>query len=163
MKMRDRIIILTVCACLMGVGMTACKASDSGTEAKPKETSEAIEKPNETQDPAQDPKENETRDYQAILDDYSQRLRDATPGLIDEYNAEASGNTEGITGLATIANNKVMDLAEIEAAGTTEMATYLYTGGSGEYSEYEEWAMQLYAVYEEEAQKIYDVYTQSAL
>ena len=99
-----------------------------------------------------------TDDYQSIYDTYSQKLRDATPGLIDEYYSEAQTNTDGLEGLAEIANAKVEKLAEIANEGVSEMATYYYAHGSGKYSEYEDWAGKLYDVYMEEGQKVYDAY-----
>ena len=64
-----------------------------------------------------------TEDYQSIYDTYSQKLRDATPGLIDEYYSEAQYNTKGLEGLAEIANAKVETLAEIANEGVGQMAT----------------------------------------
>lgn len=101
--------------------------------------------------------------YQSILDDYTAKLQDATPGLIDEYDAEAASNSDGLTGLATIANAKVSKLAAISTEGTEKMAKLMYKSGSGSYDEYSEWATKLQDVYTEEAQKIYDHYTDSAM
>lgn len=103
------------------------------------------------------------RSYEEILADYSQKLRAATPGLIAEYNEAAKMNQDGLTGLATLSNEKVGELAEILNEGTQEMAEiYLYEG-SGSYDEYSEWAEKLYEVYAEEADKIWDVYMDSAI
>lgn len=103
------------------------------------------------------------RDYQAILDDYSERIRNAVPGLIEEYNTEAANNTEGLQGLATLSNEKISELAEISNDGISEMAEYYYHAGSGLYDEYEEWAGKLMDVYMEEAAKIQDAYMDSAM
>lgn len=102
------------------------------------------------------------RDYQTILDDYSERIRDAVPGLIEEYNTEATKNTEGLQGLATLSNEKISELAEISNDGISEMAEYYYHTGSGSYDEYEEWAGKLMDVYMEEAAKIQEAYMDSA-
>lgn len=99
--------------------------------------------------------------YEDIYNEYSKKLTDATPGLIDEYHAEAASNTNGIDGLAEIANAKVEKLAEIETEGTEKMAQFMYTGGSGKYEEYESWAGKLYDVYDAEGQKIYSEYMTS--
>lgn len=100
--------------------------------------------------------------YQSILDEYTNKLRSATPGLIDEYNAEAAMNTDGIMGLAEIYTQKIEKLAEILVDGTEKMAGLLLTVGSGNYDEYQEWANKLYDVYFEESEKIADVYMKSA-
>lgn len=100
--------------------------------------------------------------YQSILDEYSTKLREATPGLIEEYNDEADRNTSGLTGLAEICNNKVMELSEISNEGTMKMAELMYISGSGEYSEYEEWANKLMDIYLEEGEKITEAYLDSA-
>ena len=100
--------------------------------------------------------------YQAILDDYTARLQNAVPGLIDEYNAEAAENDAGLNGLATICNAKVSKLAAISVEGMGEMARYYYRHGSGAYEEYSEWTGKLQDVYMTEAAKIQAVYMDSA-
>lgn len=101
--------------------------------------------------------------YKSILDEYTVKLRNATPGLVKEYKEEARKNTNGLTGLAEICNNKIQELAEISTDGITEMAKLMYTTGSGKYSEYEEWAGKLQDVYMDEAEKITDAYMDSAM
>lgn len=109
------------------------------------------------------PAETKKNSYESVLAEYTAKLQAATPGLIEEYKAEAANNTAGLEGLAEIANNKVSELAEIANDGVSEMAKLMYTVGSGKYEEYEKWATKLYDVYEVEAAKIYDVYTNSAM
>ena len=104
-----------------------------------------------------------TSSYQAILNEYTIKLQNATPGLIDEYYAEAVNNTAGLQGLATICNNKVSVLAGICNEGVSKMATYYYNHGSGSYDEYESWGTKLYDVYMIEAGKIQDAYMNSAM
>ena len=104
-----------------------------------------------------------TSSYQAILNEYTIKLQNATPGLIDEYYAEAVNNTAGLQGLATICNNKVSVLAGICNEGVSKMATYYYNHGSGSYDEYESWGTELYDVYMIEAGKIQDAYMNSAM
>ena len=99
--------------------------------------------------------------YEAIYNDYAQRLRNATPVLINEYNLEKQSNTEGISGLAKILNNKIEKQAELLNEGIGELAKYYFSNSSGSYDEYEEWADKLYDVYMEEADKLYDVYMES--
>lgn len=104
-----------------------------------------------------------TSGYQAILNEYTIKLQNATPDLIDEYYAEAANNTAGLQGLATICNNKVSVLAGICNEGVSKMATYYYNHGSGSYDEYESWGTKLYDVYMIEAGKIQDAYMNSAM
>ena len=101
--------------------------------------------------------------YQSILNEYSQKLKNKTPSLITEYKNEASKNTNGLNGLATICNNKVSKLAEISNEGIQKMAEIYYKYGNGKYSEYEEWAGKLQDVYMSEASKIQDAYLDSAM
>lgn len=101
--------------------------------------------------------------YEDILTEYSQKLRDATPVLIEEYNEAAKDNQGGLSGLATLCNEKVSKLAVISNEGIQEMAKLYYKQGSGAYEEYSEWAGKLQKVYMEEASKIQDAYMDSAL
>lgn len=96
--------------------------------------------------------------YEAIYNDYVQRLKNATPVLIKEYEQEAKVNNGGLQGLAQIANSKIAELADITTEGGMEMADFVMTKGSGNYDEYREWYTKLNEIYEEEASKIYDVY-----
>lgn len=100
--------------------------------------------------------------YQSILDDYTQKIEEATPRLIEEYYEEAALNTNGLEGLATLSNDKVLELADICTDGVEEMAEVMWYTGSGSYSEYEEWAAKLYDVYMDEAGKITEAYMNSA-
>ena len=100
--------------------------------------------------------------YEDIYKEYSKKITDLSPKLIEEYKTEAASNTKGIEGLAEIANSKVEQLAEIDAEGTEAMAQFMYTKGAGNYEDYEEWATKLYEVYNTEATKIYNEYMASA-
>ncbi|MEG1981541.1 MAG: hypothetical protein RR073_03440, partial [Clostridia bacterium] len=76
--------------------------------------------------------------------------------------SEAAKNTEGVSGLAKISNDKITKLAKISNDGMSEMAKIMYKTGSGKYSEYEEWAGKLTEVYMAESGKISDAYMDSA-
>lgn len=138
-------------ALLMAVSLCAC--GDTSTPAT-----------NDTPEPVESEVEEETgyASYQEILDAYTVKLQEATPGLIEEYNAEAAENTEGLEGLATICNEKVSALAEISMEGTQEMANIYLHSGDGTSEEYQEWGNKLQEVYLAEAAKIQEAYMQSA-
>ena len=148
------LMIFTLCAC----GSTH---SDSQVDTPP---------PAQSDEPASTPDEQEPEkvesvkydSYQAILDDYTVKLQEATPGLIEEYKSEAANNSDGLGGLAAICNAKVTELAEISNEGISEMAEYYFKNGSGSYDEYSDWAGKIQDVYMEEAGKIQDAYMESA-
>ncbi len=104
--------------------------------------------------------ENVQNGYEAVYNEYAEKLRSAAPVYIQEYYQEKQSNTEGLSGLAEIANKKVMKLAEISNEGVGELAKVYYSS-KGEYSEYEAWAEKLYEVYMEEAENIYNEYMNS--
>jgi hypothetical protein len=99
--------------------------------------------------------------YQAILDEYSKKIRVATPKLINEYRAEAAKNSDGLMGLAQISMTKVSKLAAISTEGVSEMAKIMLSSGTWKYEAYEAWSKKLMDVYTEEAQKITDAYMAS--
>ena len=102
--------------------------------------------------------------YEEIYDDYSQRIIDATPGLIEEFNTEAAEHSGDIDALAELCNDKIGELAEIEVEGTETMAAFMYANYSDDaYDEYESWAGELYEVYEEYAGQITDAYLNAAV
>jgi hypothetical protein len=104
--------------------------------------------------------ENVQNGYEAVYNEYAEKLRSAAPVYIQEFYQKKQSNTEGLSGLAEIANKKVMKLAEISNEGVGELAKVYYSS-KGEYSEYEAWAEKLYEVYMEEAENIYDEYMNS--
>lgn len=99
--------------------------------------------------------------YQSILDEYSEKIKEATPGLVDEYKNEAAEHSGDINKLAEISNDKVNKLAEISNEGIEEMANIMYSNGD-DYDTYEEWSKKLMDVYTEYAEKIMDAYIDSA-
>lgn len=101
--------------------------------------------------------------YQRILDEYTIKLQEATPGVIADYKEEAKENNDGLEGLAELSNAKITILAEISNEGVVEMAEVMMTKGSGSYDEYEGWAQKLMDVYMEEASKVTDAYMDSAM
>lgn len=158
-------LISFLLAGLITIWLAGCE--DSGTK-----TNQVVETPSQSHQASEpvlaesqqpDISQSALQDYQSILDEYSQRIRDAVPILIEEYNAEAINNTEGLQWLATLSNEKISELAEISNEGISKMAEYYYHAGSGSYDEYEEWAGKLMDVYMEEATKIQDAYMDSAM
>ena len=100
--------------------------------------------------------------YQVILDDYTLKIKEATPMLVEEYNSEYPNNEEGLEGLANLSNQKIGKLAEISNEGIGKMAEVHFSKGSGKYEDYEEWAGKLMDVYMQEGEQITDAYMNSA-
>ncbi len=100
--------------------------------------------------------------YEDIYNEYKQKIIDATPGLVEEYNNEAASNNAGLEGLDEICNNKIAELAEISNEGVSEMADFMLKNGNGSYSDYEDWSGKLMQVYMDESGKITDAYMKSA-
>ncbi|QQP69467.1 hypothetical protein JHE06_07500 [Carnobacterium sp. CS13] len=105
---------------------------------------------------------NAEEQYQTILDEYTQKIKEAAPKLVEEYNAEYPNNQGGLEGLAELSNDKISDLAEISNDGISAMAEVHFTKGSGKYEDYEEWASNLMDIYMEESGQITDAYMNSA-
>lgn len=143
-------------ALLMAVSLCAC--GDTSTPAT-NDTPEPVE--SEVEEPVVEEETGYTS-YQEVLDAYTVKLQEATPGLIEEYNAEATENTGGLEGLATICNEKVSALAEISMEGIQEMANIYLHVGDGTDDEYQEWSGKLQDVYLTEAAKIQEAYMESA-
>ena len=127
------------------------------------EEDEANQEVKEEADPATSSSETAEAAYKRILDEYTIKIKEATPGLIQEYKKEAPNNTGGLEGLAELSNAKVAKLAEINNDGVGEMASVMLKKGSGSYEDYEEWAGKLMEVYMDEAGKIMEEYMNSAM
>ena len=95
--------------------------------------------------------------YESILEEYSQKLIDATPGLVEEYNAEAAEKAGDVNALAELFYEKVEKLAEINAEGTEKMAGLMLDNGDSQ-DVYMEWAEKLNDVYMKQAEQITDAH-----
>lgn len=151
---------LVLCMLVLSFSLGACSSPDE------KETTNTTEKTStSTKSKAKKTttgsKAKKYGSYQSILDDYTKKLQEASPKLVDEYNKEYSALNGDINALAELSNKKVEKLAEISNDGTSEMAK-LQLAGESDYSVYEEWAGKLIDVYTQEAQKIMDAYLASA-
>ena len=144
------LMVISLCAC----GDTSTPATDDTSSSE--QSNEPVE--SEVEEPVVEEETGYTS-YQEILDAYTVKLQEATPGLIEEYNAE---NTGGLEGLATICNEKVSSLAEISMEGIQEMANLYLHVGDGTDNEYQEWSGKLQDVYLTEAAKIQEAYMESA-
>jgi len=100
--------------------------------------------------------------YRQILDEYTAKLRAATPVIIAEFRAAADGITD-ITRLAEISVDKLTALAEISTDGMLEMANLWVVRGIGSEAVYNEYAAKLMDVYMDEAERINDVFMELVL
>ena len=106
--------------------------------------------------PAQD-----SASYEEILADYAARIREATPRLLDEFNAEAQKLGNDKNALAQLSNDKIAELAKISNEGAAEMAKVMRSN-SDDYSVYENWVNKLSDVYLVESDAITDAYIKAA-
>lgn len=148
------------------LGMTALLLTTivTGCSNDTQESKENQEKVESKQVPENSEVSEETveKAYGIILRDYTEKLRSATPKLIEEYNRAAEDNEVGLQGLANLSNNKVQKLAEINNEGIEKMASVMFDKGTGSYNEYGAWADKLTSIYLEEAGKITNSYLDSA-
>ena len=98
--------------------------------------------------------------YQTILDEYTSKMKQAVPDLIQQYKTESTGISD-INRLAEICNDKVSVLAEICNEGISEMAELMYSKGDS-YDTYEKWSGELMDKYMDIANEIQDAYLDSA-
>lgn len=146
--MKKKIIAMLLVG-TMSLSITACGGDKEPTKNNESKT-EKVEKEPEVE-----------VTYQSILDDYTQKIADATPALVEEYNNESATIVGDLNALAELSNSKVEKLAEISNQGVSEMATLMQKNGD-EYSVYEEWSLKLTDVYTQYATQITDAYTSSA-
>lgn len=99
--------------------------------------------------------------YESVYKEYSQKMKDATPGLIEEYKKDAEGVSD-MNKLANISAKKTEKLANICAKGGKRLAA-IHTKENDDEDKYNEWMNKLTDVYQDEAQKITDAYQDSIL
>lgn len=157
-------VISILMVCFMLAALAGCQSNEIEGPVNSAPADERTQAPAETEAEAEAEAETETKalSYEEIYEEYAQKIRDAVPALVEEYNEEAANNTGGLTGLAALCNEKVAELAEIANEGVSEMAEVYFYSGSGSYEDYSEWADKIYDVYMEEATAIQDAYMESA-
>ena len=151
--MKKKLIALLITA-TMALSLTACGGSgeDKKEDTKTEETSKEETKEESKEDEAT---------YESILADYTAKLQDATPGLVDEFNSEAAEKAGDINALAELSNSKTEELAKISNEGVEKMAELKLENGDDDQT-YNDWAQKLMDVYEEQATQITDAYTSAA-
>lgn len=146
--MKNKIVALMLAGC-MALSITAC----GGGKETPKNNE------SKTENVEKEPEVEVT--YQSILEEYTKKIADATPKLVEEYNKESAKISNDLNALAKLSNDKVGELAKISNDGISEMAKLMQKSGD-KYSVYEEWSLKLTDVYTEYAKQITDSYTNSA-
>lgn len=131
-KILSLLLILGVC-----FGLTGC--GDSQTD-----NNDSIEK-------------EKTVTYESILEDYTKKITEATPGIVEEFKNEAQDKKSDINALAELSNLKTEKLAEICNEGVEKMAELRLKNGDDDET-YQEWAKKLQDVYTEQAKQISDAY-----
>ena len=100
--------------------------------------------------------------YQSVFDEYSAKIKEAAPGLVDEFKKEAEPLKGDISALATLSGEKVSKLAEISTEGGSKLAS-IHLKEKDDQSVYMEWSQKLINVYTEEAEAITNAYTEIAM
>ena len=163
--MKKKILVSLGLICTLS--LAACGADsnnekDIGSSIEKESTTETISSENQESTKKVSNDESAEAQYQSVLDEYSAKLKEASPILVAEYNAEYPNNQNGLEGLASLSNSKIEKLAEISNDGISKMAEIHLKAGGGSYEEYEQWATKLTDIYTKEAEQITNAYMQSA-
>lgn len=102
-------------------------------------------------------KEYDPAAYQSILDEYTQKIKDATPGLVAEYDEESVELNGNINALGKLAKEKSAKLETIKDEGLQKMKDLMTENGHEE-EKYTEWADQLEAVYTQYSEEVTAAY-----
>nr|WP_300210245.1 hypothetical protein [uncultured Anaerostipes sp.] len=135
--MRKRFLTLGL-AVLMAVSLTACGGGDDSSK-KEKTTTEA---------------KKEEKTYESIYNEYSAKLTEATPRLIDEYEQEIEADDSDEI---SIGIEKADELMGICTEGTEKMSDLLMENPEEE-DEYDKWAGKLEEIYNKESDALDDAF-----
>ena len=89
------------------------------------QTSETSTETKETQTSEEKTADDLSEQLQAIVNDYSKKMEEKTPVLIEEYQTEIQGNQEGIAGLSAVANQKARELQAISDEGIGKLRAHV--------------------------------------
>lgn len=76
--------------------------------------------------------------YQEVLDEYTSKLQEASPTLLEEFKTEAAALNGDVVKLSELSDEKISKLAEISNEGIQKMAE-IKLSNNDEESVYEEW------------------------
>ncbi len=99
---------------------------------------------------------------QAIVNDYSKKMEEKTPVLIEEYQTEIQGNQEGIAGLSAVANQKARELQAISDEGIGKLRAAYQSADNKDGVALDTLINQLSANYTNHVAKISDIYLQTS-
>lgn len=132
---------------------TTTKKASSTTKPKNKETASST----------QESKTGTLTDQlQTIMTDYTKKLEEQTPRLIEEYQAEIQNNQNGVMGLSAIANQKARALQAISDEGISKLQATYQAAPTKEGIDLANWINQLSADYTEQVAKISDIYLRTS-
>lgn len=132
---------------------TTTKKASSTTKPKNKETASST----------QESKTGTLTDQlQTIMTDYTKKLEEQTPRLIEEYQAEIQNNQNGVMGLSAIANQKARALQAISDEGISKLQATYQAAPTKEGVDLANWINQLSADYTEQVAKISDIYLRTS-
>ncbi|MCH4007840.1 hypothetical protein [Eubacterium sp. F2] len=94
--------------------------------------------------------------YQTIYSEYSSKIKKAGTNAVKEYQKKAAGKSD-INDLATIANDQVQTIADVQVEGGEKLAAHMASKGD-EYEVYDKWFKKLYEVYNHQGMRVYKVY-----
>lgn len=129
---------------------TASTTASSETEAT-QESSEATE-----------PSGAISEQLQAVVADYSKKIEDKTPVLIEEYQAEIQNNQDGVNGLSVIANRKARELQALSDEGISKLRGMYQDSSNKEDIDLDTMINQLSASYTAQVARISDIYLRTS-
>lgn len=156
------VMCLSLCACGASGEMNSSDTSTDGGNTAFQNSASENKTPISTQstEPASTEVPAANTSYESILKDYTQKMKDALPGLVSSLRAELEG-IDDIEQMAAICNDKTEDLAKICNEGIEEMAALMLSNGDA-YDVYEKWAEELMNAYTDDATEIQNAYLDAA-
>lgn len=139
---------------------TITETTTKKTETK--QTSESSTKTKETQTSEEKTANGLPEQLQAIVNDYSKKIEEKTPALIEEYQTEIQGNQEGIAGLSAVANQKARELQAISDEGIRKLRAAYQAAENKDGVDLDTLINQLSANYTNHVAKISDIYLQTS-
>lgn len=139
---------------------TVTETTTKKTDAK--QTSEASTETKETQTSEEKTADDLPEQLQAIVNDYSKKMEEKTPVLIEEYQTEIQGNQEGIAGLSAVANQKARELQAISDEGIGKLRAAYQSADNKDGVALDTLINQLSANYTNHVAKISDIYLQTS-
>lgn len=126
------------------------------TESLKKESEVKSNNKEESQSSSENNEKKQDSKYEKIYNEYSEKMQNETTKLISEMDSEVNTDASSIEDVESIAEDKDIELSNINEDASNEMSDYMFDKEQDESQGYSKWSEKMNKLYIKESKKISD-------